>query len=159
MPVMFLTTVLFTVILCATPKRPLFLRVSPPYFSTKLKTRVTEVMVIKRPYFYVKVKVKVHPRTGHEGPKGDYRYRCNLSLTSALDVGGWSTPRPGRLTPGNKTGYPVYRRLGGPHGRSGRVRKISPPQGFDTRTVQPVASRYTNWAIPVHPYLYVHYFI
>ena len=35
-------------------------------------------------------------------------------------------------------------------GRSVRVRKISPPPGFDSRTVKPVASRYTDWAIPVH---------
>ena len=28
-------------------------------------------------------------------------------------------------------------------GRSGRVRKISTPPGFDLRTVQPVTSRYT----------------
>jgi hypothetical protein len=40
----------------------------------------------------------------------------------------------------------LYRRLGGPQGRSGRVRKISPPPRFDPRTVQPVASRYTDWA-------------
>jgi hypothetical protein len=26
----------------------------------------------------------------------------------------------------------------------------SPPPGFDPRTVQPVASRYTDWAIPAH---------
>ena len=51
------------------------------------------------------------------------------------------------LRPG-KTRYPSYRRLGGPQGRSGRVRKISPPPGFDPRTVQPVASRYADWAIP-----------
>jgi hypothetical protein len=37
--------------------------------------------------------------------------------------------------------------LGGPQGRSGQVRKISIPPGFDPRTVQPVASRYTDWAI------------
>ena len=47
-----------------------------------------------------------------------------------------------------KTRYPLYRRLGGPQGRSGRVRNISPPSGFDPRTVQPVASRYIDWAIP-----------
>jgi len=35
----------------------------------------------------------------------------------------------------------MYRRLGGPQGRSGQVRKISPPPGFDPRTVQPVGSR------------------
>jgi hypothetical protein len=34
--------------------------------------------------------------------------------------------------------------LGGPQGRSGQVRKISPPPGFDPRTVQPVASRFTD---------------
>ena len=45
-----------------------------------------------------------------------------------------------------KTFYPLYRRLGGPHGRSGQVRKISPPPGFDPRTVQPVARLYTDYA-------------
>ena len=29
----------------------------------------------------------------------DYRYSSTLSLTSALDGGGWSAPRPGRFTP------------------------------------------------------------
>ena len=54
---------------------------------------------------------------------------------------------PAALPPG-KTRYPLYRRLGGPQGRSVRVRKITPPPGLDPRTVQPVASRYTDWAIP-----------
>ena len=36
--------------------------------------------------------------------------------------------------------------MGGPRGRSGQVRKISPPPGFDPLTVQPIASRYTDWA-------------
>ena len=54
------------------------------------------------------------------------------------------------LLPG-KARYPLHRSIGGPHGWSGRVRKISPlPPGFDPRTVQPVASRYTDWAIPAH---------
>ena len=52
--------------------------------------------------------------------------------------------------PPAKTRYPMYRGLGGPHNRCGQVRKISPPPGFDPRTVQPVASRYTDWAIPAH---------
>jgi len=43
---------------------------------------------------------------------------------------------PAALPPG-KTPCPLYRRLGGPQGWSGQVRKISPPPGFDTRTVQP----------------------
>ena len=45
-------------------------------------------------------KGKVHPRTGHEGPKGKQRYSSTLSLTSALDGSGWSMPRPSSFTPG-----------------------------------------------------------
>jgi hypothetical protein len=52
---------------------------------------------------------------------------------------------PTALPPG-ETRYPLYRRLRGPQGRSGRVQKISPPRGFDPRTVQPVVSRYSDWA-------------
>ena len=64
--------------------------------------------------------------------------------------GGWLAPRPGRFTPGKGTRYPLYRRLGTPQCRSGRVQKISSPRAFGPRTVQPVASRYTDWAIPTH---------
>ena len=46
--------------------------------------------------------------------------------------------------PPEKTEYPLYRRLNGPQGQSGQVRKILPTQGFDPLTVQPVASRYTD---------------
>ena len=46
------------------------------------------------------------------------------------------------------TRHPLYRRLGGPQGRSGRVRKVSPLPGFDPRTVQPVANCCTDNAIP-----------
>jgi hypothetical protein len=66
---------------------------------------------------------------------------------------GWLAPRPGRFTPGKETWYPLYRRLGGPQGPSGRLRKISPPPGFDPLTVQPVTSRYTDWAIAAHKYI------
>jgi len=60
---------------------------------------------------------------------------------------GWAVSvTPSRSLRQGKTLYPLYRRLGGPQGRSGQVRKISPPMGFDPRTVQPVASRYTDWA-------------
>jgi hypothetical protein len=63
-----------------------------------------------------------------------------------MGVGG-QRHAPAALPPG-KTRYVLYRRLGGPQGRYGRVRKISPLPGFDPRTVQPVASRYTDWALP-----------
>jgi hypothetical protein len=51
---------------------------------------------------------------------------------------------PRRLYPRDKILYPLYRRPGWPQGQSGRLRKISPLLGFDLRTVQPVASRYTD---------------
>jgi len=75
-------------------------------------------------------------RTAHRGSRG-------IALLF-LDHGtrkGWgvsATPRA-LVTPG-KTRYSLYRRQGGPQGRSGQVRKISPPPGFDSRTVQPGSS-------------------
>jgi hypothetical protein len=92
----------------------------------------------------------VHPRTDHEVPEDEYRYSSTLSLISALDGGGWSTTGPGRFTPQDRDPYPFYGRLCRPKGRFGRVRKISATLGFDLRTVQPLASRYTVYAIPVH---------
>jgi hypothetical protein len=72
-----------------------------------------------------------------------------LSLNSALDWGGWSTPNPGRFTPtGKETRHSCYRSLGGSQGWFGWAQKISPSQGFAPQTVQIVASRYTNYAIP-----------
>ena len=71
----------------------------------------------------------------------------DLPSTSALD--GLRVQRHARaaLLPG-KAQYPFQRSLGVTQGQSGRVRKISSPTQFDVRTVQDVASRYTDWAIP-----------
>jgi len=76
---------------------------------------------------------------------------CRMStlVTSLLRGSGWLTPRPGHFTPGK--GYQLYRKLGGPQGRPARMRKISPLPAFDPRTVQPVASRYTDCVLPSHP--------
>jgi hypothetical protein len=77
-----------------------------------------------------KGKGKVHPRTGHEGPKWEQGwYSSTLSLTSVLDGVGGQRQAPHAL-PSGKTRYPSYRRLGGLQGRSERVRKISPPAGI-----------------------------
>ena len=64
-----------------------------------------------------------------------------------MGVGG-QRHTPAALPPG-KTRYPLYRRLGGPQG--GLVwtgAENLPTPGFDPRTVQPVASSYTDWATP-----------
>ena len=66
-------------------------------------------------------------------------------MTAALDAGEWSAARPGRTLPPGKTQYPFYWRLGGPQGRSGRAENLV-PTGIRSRTVQPVVSRYTDWA-------------
>jgi hypothetical protein len=79
-----------------------------------------------RDQFPVKVRGKSYPKTGHESPDGEYRNSSTLSLTSAPDVDGWLSPRPGRFTPGKETRYPLYRKLGGSQGWSDSVRKISP---------------------------------
>jgi hypothetical protein len=65
-------------------------------------------------------------RTVHRGSRGiallfhDYSTRRGWGVSV--------TPRQ-LFTPG-KTRYPLWRRLGGPQGRSGQVRKISPPTGI-----------------------------
>jgi hypothetical protein len=42
---------------------------------------------------------KGHRITDHDDPEGEQRYSSTLSLTSALDGGGWSTPRLGGSPP------------------------------------------------------------
>ena len=64
-------------------------------------------------------------------------FHSTLSLTTAIDGVGGQHHAPATLPP-RKTRYPLYRRLGGPHGRSEHMRNISHPPGFDPRTVQPV---------------------
>ena len=52
-----------------------------------------------------------------------------------------SIPRPAHFISEEETRYPLNRMLSEAQGRSGRVLKILPPQGFDARTVQPVGGR------------------
>ena len=78
-------------------------------------------------------------------------------MTAALEGGEWSAARSGRTLPPAKTRYSLYRRLGGPHGRSGRVENLV-PTGIRSRTVQPIVSRYTDWATrPLVMNWYLHY--
>ena len=79
-------------------------------------------------------------RTAHRGSRG-------IALPF-LDHGtrrGWGvsiTPWP-LFTPG-KDPVPIVQEAGWAQGRSGQVRKILAPPGFDPQTTQPVASHYTN---------------
>jgi hypothetical protein len=75
-------------------------------------------------------------------------------MTAALDGSEWSAALPGRTLPPGKTRYPFYRRLRESQGRSGRVENLV-PTGIQSRTVQPVVSRYTDWATgPTTRYIY-----
>jgi hypothetical protein len=78
---------------------------------------------IKLVIFSFEIVLSITLFKGHEG-------------TSALEGGEGTASRPGRFIPPGKTRYPLYRRLAGPQGRSGYVRKISPPPGFDPRSVR-----------------------
>jgi len=51
-----------------------------------------------------KGKGKIHPITGHEDQEGEQRYTSTISLTSAQDGVGWSTPRLRRFTPQERPG-------------------------------------------------------
>ena len=57
----------------------------------------------------------------------------------------WPATGTGHTLPPGRTQYPLYRKLGGSQGRSGQAENLAPP-GFDSWTVQPVVSRYTDWA-------------
>ena len=92
-----------------------------------------------------KGKGKVFPLQAQLWPRSWIDVQLYSSMTVALEGGEWSAARPGCTLPPGKTRYPLYRRLGGSQGRSGRAENLAPP-GFDPRTVQPVVSRYTNWA-------------
>jgi hypothetical protein len=71
---------------------------------------------------------------------------CTLSVPSALDGGGWLSPRRGRFTPG-KDPLPIVQEVGwapGPVWMRAENLAPPPPQGFDPWTVQPVTRRYTD---------------
>ena len=82
-----------------------------------------------------KLKVNVKVKSTLEQAMKTHRKSSTLSFTCTIDEGVWLTPHSGRFTPGKETRSPIHRRLGGPRGRSGRVRKNLHPPGFHARTV------------------------
>jgi hypothetical protein len=97
------------------------------------------------------IKGKVHRCTGtgalyrptaHRGIRG-----IDLPFLDHSTRRGWGVSVNSRslFTPG-KDSVLVYKKLGGTQGRSGQMRKISLSPGFDSRTVHPIARRYTGCA-------------
>jgi len=70
-------------------------------------------------------------------------------MTTALEGGEWSAARPGRTLLPGKTRYPLYRRLGGPQGRSGRAENLV-PTGIRSRTVKPLDRSLYRLSYPTH---------
>jgi len=68
------------------------------------KTLLLKFSILEASSQIPKCNGKARPATLHEAIEGEYRYSSPLSLTSALDEGGWLKPRPCRFTPGN---YPT----------------------------------------------------
>jgi len=75
-------------------------------------------------------------------------------MTAALEEDEWSAARPGRTLPSGKTRYQFYRKLGEPQGRSGRAENLV-PTGIRSRTIQPVVSRYNDWATGPTDIMYI----
>ena len=84
-----------------------------------------------------------------------------LFLTTALEGFEGSASRPGRSLPRERPGTHCTGGWVGPRTGLDRCGKSRPPTGFDPRTVQPVASSYTDWATrPTglrvkYPYFYI----
>ena len=76
-----------------------------------------------------------------------YRYSYTLSLTTALDRGGWPKPRPSLFIPGKRDPVAIVQ------GRSELVWRILLPPGFDPRTVRPVTSLYTGYVKIIFKYI------
>ena len=83
---------------------------------------------------------KFHPLTGHEGPEREQRCSSILPLTLVLDNGGWSMPCLNHsLCLGIPSTHCAGDRVGSTVGLD-RCGKSRPPFGFDSQTIQAVAS-------------------
>ena len=79
-------------------------------------------------------------------------------MTAALEGGEWSAVRPGRTLHPGKTRYPLYRRLVGLQGRSGRAENLV-LTGIRSRTVQPVAQSLYRLSYQAHICICTHIYV
>jgi len=77
-----------------------FLVAAPPSSSPYACANWAFVLGLVASYKRVKGKVKFTLEQATKTQTGEQSYSSTLSLTLALDRGGWSTPRPGRFSPG-----------------------------------------------------------
>jgi hypothetical protein len=120
-------------------------------FTLHHQDRISETSAIKSALCYHQVKVTFTVEEAMMTQSGNWGIAVLYSFGVWWE---WVLNAPPRL--GYARGrHPVlfYTRLFGTQGRSGRVRKISPPPGFDPWTVQPVQRGYTHYAVPAHTVL------
>jgi hypothetical protein len=117
------------------------------------KASSSSVCFLKHKGKMVKLSLCFNWARRHEDVLGEQRYSSTHSLTSALDGAEWSASRPGRFTPKERTlGTHWIGGWVGPRAVLEAVvnRKIpSLRREANPRTpiVQPVAQRYTDWAV------------
>jgi hypothetical protein len=75
------------------------------------------------------IKGKLHPKTDHEGQKGNRGIALAIPLTTALDVSGWLMPRPDRFTP-DKDPISILQEAGWAPGPAWRGTKYLAPTGI-----------------------------
>jgi hypothetical protein len=91
--------------------------------------------------------------------RGGAGLQLHSFLTQALDQGERSAPRPGQFILRNELRYPLHRRLAGPQARFGRVwrgQNLLPLQSSYSAPFS-VASRYTDYTLPVHLLMLSHH--
>jgi hypothetical protein len=123
------------------------------YISLWLSPETFGYTLVYRTVWRVKLSLCFNWAPCREDALGEWRYSSTHSLTSALDGGEWSASRPGRFTPKERT--PGTHWVGGwvgPRAVLDAVVKRKFPslhRESNPRTpiVQPVAQRYTDWAI------------
>jgi len=67
-------------------------------------------------------------------------------------------PSPSRFIPGERNPVPIVQKVGWDSGQFEQAWKILSPLVFEPRTVQPVASHYTAYAIPATYIAYLQYY-
>jgi hypothetical protein len=110
------------------------------------------VKCVSKSCYLFKVKGKFHPRTGHEDIDRKVIYSCGLAITSVLDTRGWLMPRSGRFNSRNDPVPILLEALRATGTTWAGAEKLAVP-GFEPRTVQPIAIRYTDYAILTKCYL------
>jgi hypothetical protein len=116
-----------------------------------LSARKQKVIHILKKYYR---RGKFHPRTGRKCTERECRYSSTLSLTSALDWGGWLMPCPGCFYFRKRNMVTILRESGwAPAEVWTSAEKLAIT---DIRhSYRPVmASRYNDWAIAAHVFFY-----